>query len=335
MAEKDQDLDQDQTLAPVPPPKETPFPKPESAGTDPRRSSRITAPPEAMMPSATPLLARDGGDPRRSSRITAPPEATAPSAPAESNPQRTSRIAELGAGVEESGTVAAPGAVPKTIRMVRPPATPGTAVSPPTPGGHPLPPGPKPLSPPQMQAAKSKTSRISLEAAIGAESTPHSPSLANPAGAPKTIRLKRPSEMPTLKVPAVRPPTAGAAAGFAGAHTNAPSTPHGSGSKTARVTEPEGMSTLSTPTGESVVPLTQKRTIRVKRPGAVSAEARAAAEESQDESTLTPLSPAEAMGKADDSCNPVFMIAAAATIIVTGVLTFMFYQQLYGPAAFY
>lgn len=321
MAEKDQDLDQ--TRATVLPPKETPFPKPGPAESDPRRSSRITAPPEAIEPSIT-SPASDGSDPRRSSRITAPPEATLPM-PGGGNPRQTSRIAVPTLGTEMPDTAAGP--APKTIRVVRPLATPGTPLPAPKPGDHPLPPGPKPLSGPQMQATKSKTSRISLEAAIGAGETAPTGPLANPAGAPKTIRLKRPSEMPTLKVPSVRQPTVGGLAGVPpGIQTQAVS------SKTARVAEPEEAVTAG---GNTFVPLTQKRTIRVRRPGVVSTEAKAPVEDSQDESVLTPLSPAESMGTDADSCNPLFIVAAAATIIVTGVLAFMFYQQVYGPAAFY
>lgn len=305
MADNDQELDQNHV--PVPPPKETPFPKADPGGSDPRRSSHITAPPEAAMP------ASGGGSPRRTSRLAVPP----------------------GAGGEELDTTAAPRVVPKTIRMVRSPAAPGAAVSSPRPGDHPLPPGPKPLSPPQMQATKSTTSRISLEAAIGAESPTPSSLLASPDGAPKTIRLKRPSEMPTLKVPAVRPQTAGGAGGLSGVRPNAPTPSHATRSKTAQITEPEGTTNPDTAGTDSFVPLTQKRTIRVRRPSASSAEARSTAEESQDESALTPLSPAESLGKVADTCNPMFIVAAAASIVVTGVLVFMFYQQLYGPASFY
>ncbi len=314
MADQDQNPDPDQTRAPVPPPKDSPFPKPAPAAGDPRRSSRITAPPEASAPLA--------GDPRRSSRITAPPEALAPVAGA-ANPRRTSRITLP----EDAATTPADdvaGALPKTIRVVRPPAPGG--MPPPQPGAHPLPPGPKPPSASQVQAAKSKTSRISLEAAIGGEAA--AAPLAAADGAPKTIRLKRPSEMPTLKVPAVHPPTA---VPPPGARATAPIAPHPIPSKTAPILAAEGLS--AAPTAADGIPLTQKRTIRVKRPGAVSIAPPTAGGEA--EPALTPLSPEESGLPVKDSCNPVFLVAAVAAILVTGALVFLFYQQLYGPAALY
>jgi hypothetical protein len=87
------------------------------------------------------------------------------------------------------------------------------------------------------------------------------------------------------------------------------------------------------------VPLTQKRTIRVKRPGAPSItvpKSDDAATTDDDTPALTPLSPEEAMGShASDSCNPVFWIAAVASIVVTGVMILIMYQQLFGPTALY
>lgn len=299
MAEQDQNNDQDQTRAPVPPPKESPFPKPEpSAEADPRRSSRITPPPEAETPSV--------GSPRRTSRISLPK------------------------GAEPMAEANAPSGLPKTIRVIRPPA-PGSAPTP-QPGANPLPPGPKPLSPPQVQATKSKTSRISLESAIAAEPKPTP--LVGPDGAPKTIRLKRPSEMPTLKVPAVYPPSAASATVPPGPRATAPIAPHPTPTKTARIMDVDVAQTPSSAASANV-PLTQKRTIRVRRPGASTVSTPPETENDEAEVALTPLSPEEAGGPVKDSCNPVFIVAAAASIIVTGVLAFLFYQQLYGPTALY
>ncbi|MFO7936440.1 MAG: hypothetical protein R6V06_02405 [Kiritimatiellia bacterium] len=62
------------------------------------------------------------------------------------------------------------------------------------PGSNPLPPGPKPPSDAQVHAAKSKTSRISLDSAIGV--APEGPmSSGKSSGAPKTIKLKRPAKL--------------------------------------------------------------------------------------------------------------------------------------------
>jgi hypothetical protein len=145
-------------------------------------------------------------------------------------------------------------------------------------------------------------------------------------GAPKTIRLKRPSEMPTLKVPAVQP----------GTHVPVP-TPRFTtpipglppARKTSRLPEPE---IPLAPATVSPVPLTQKRTIRVKRPGMDSAATFASGEPAEDV-VLTPLPPELALRPPADTCNPIFIVAAAASIIVTGILIYLFYQQMYGAEA--
>jgi hypothetical protein len=80
------------------------------------------------------------------------------------------------------------------------------------------------------------------------------------------------------------------------------------------------------------VPLTQKRTIRVKRPG-LDAAATVASGEPAENVTLTPLPPELAQHPPADTCNPVFIVAAAASIIVTGILIVLFYQQMYGADA--
>lgn len=77
----------------------------------------------------------------------------------------------------------------------------------PKPGSAPLPPGPKPLKPEQVQAAKAKTSRISLDAAlIGGQED---------RGGPKTIRLKRPTDAPVGKITSHLGAAAAAATGQA------------------------------------------------------------------------------------------------------------------------
>lgn len=250
--------------------------------------------------------------------------------PAASSPGITTLLEVQAASIQPLVPVVprATAAAPKTIRMVRP-AGPGPVGQTPRPGSNPLPPGPPPPSASQMQAAKSKTSRISLESAINVTQTdlsdPVPVAQAGVEGAPKTIRLKRPSEMPTLKVPAVQP----------GTHVPVPNprfttavpgmTPS---RKTSRMPEPEGpLATMP-----SAVPLTQKRTIRVKRPGMDSAAPLASGESAED-GAVTPLQSEQVLRRADDTCNPVFIVAAAASIIVTGILIYLFYQQMYGAEA--
>ena len=251
--------------------------------------------------------------------------------PAVSNPGITALLEIQANSIQPMVTVLpqASESAPKTLRMVRP-TVPGPIGHTPIPGSNPLPPGPTPLSAQQMQAVKSKTSRISLESAISSAQTdisnPVPVAQAGVEGAPKTIRLKRPSEMPTLKVPVVQP----------GTHVPVP-TPRFTPSvpetppsrKTSRLPDPEvPLSSATT----SAVPLTQKRTIRVKRPGMDSASALTAGEPAEDVA-LTPLQPELVQRPIADTCNPAFIVAAAASIIVTGILICLFYQQMYGAEA--
>jgi len=261
-------------------------------------------------------------------------------APSGDNRRRSSRIAipeETQAAVvvpRPDATLAANGGTPKTIRVIRPP-TPAYGAQPPRPGANPLPPGPKPLSEPLAQASKAKTSRISLESAIGSEQTAglnaQTP-LVQPGmdGPLKTIRLKRPSEMPTLKVPVVHP-VSPLPAPSASPRPTAPISGVPTPSKTSKL--PESESAAADPT----VPLTQKRTIRVKRPGAAAAAAPDAATiTGADGTVLTPIAPEEALPRpAPDTCNPLFLITAIAALLVTGVLIALFYQQMFGASALY
>lgn len=79
------------------------------------------------------------------------------------------------------------------------PIAPMQPTPPPTPGSHPLPDGPKPPSGAQVQASKSKTSRISLDSAIGvAPMTPMSGSRATKPSASSGRPTWRPRNPPSL-----------------------------------------------------------------------------------------------------------------------------------------
>lgn len=113
---------------------------------------------------------------------------------------------------------------------------------PPTPGSHPLPDGPKPPSGAQVQASKSKTSRISLESAIGV--APMSPMGADKSE-PKTIRLKRPTDL---------------------------AAPTGKGStatirQTSRIPDAVLATAAEAPSVDTSS-VTQKKTLKIRRPGA-------------------------------------------------------------------
>jgi len=218
----------------------------------------------------------------------------------------------------------------RTVRLkpitVPPPVTAPPSITAPIPGADPLPDGPRPPTPAQVQAAKSKTSRISLEQAISMDSqTPRSTQNVEPAnvlaaptqgGAPRTIRLKRPTEMPTLKVNAVP----------------APSTPVAGAA-------PAPMPAAAEDADSAV---TQKRTLKVRKPGAPSISiggAAAASSEGEplpegmepiDASTMTPLTPMAPPEKG----NAFFMVAAILAILVSAGLIAAFAYQLYGEPAY-
>jgi len=108
------------------------------------------------------------------------------------------------------------------------------------------------LTPAQQQAAKSKTSRISLESAIGvAPTAPKGP-------APlKTIRLRRPTDL--NKSPAPSPFTAPKPAVAPAADT-----------ESSAVKEPDTLPTVAQPPAEGSEPdsaVTQKKTLKLHRPG--------------------------------------------------------------------
>ncbi len=207
----------------------------------------------------------------------------------------------------------------KTVKVK--PATP-----PPKPGADPLPPGPKPLSPAQVQASKSKTSRISLEAALGAiEEMPPQKTM------PKTIRLKRPSDLP-----------AGASGGGAPAAPTSPGmqapnlTAH---LPTAKVATQQ-LGDLSKESDNSSI--TRRKTIKVKRPGAPSAVKVDATSDEPPEQEGSPaknktpsLPPGmKPIGLVEaESMHVAFVVGAAAALIVTLGLIWILAAQTFGPNA--
>ncbi len=178
------------------------------------------------------------------------------------------------------------------------------------------------------QAAKSKTSRITLESALSAQ--PELPQAQS--AAPKTIRLKRPTEMGggAPAKPPLKPPTT---------HIQLPQTPHQTGQipPAAVATpppEPEQESPDNSPT--------RKKTIKVKRPGAGGGpkislnkgEGGEAAPGVGDDNlqqlsgfdNLTPLA-------APDKVNPIFIVAAVIALLVAINLIWVLAAQLFGPNA--
>ncbi len=151
----------------------------------------------------------------------------------------------------------------------------------------------------QVQAAKSKTSRITLDAAIGA---------APLAGdAPKTIRLKRPTD---LGAPAAAAPQAAAR-------------------KTSRIPD------SALPTSDDSAAVTQKKTLKIKRPGAAADIAQTPEDDSfPDGMKLTPIGMTDLTTKQPSSFFTTFaVICAVAAAVVVLLLTLCLGAHNIGPDA--
>ena len=181
------------------------------------------------------------------------------------------------------------------------------------PGSDPLPPGPKPPSEAQVQAAKSKTSRISLEAAIGV--APDGPMS---GGSPKTIRLKRPAKLDGTGT------TPSASGGDALTSTKSRTAPIG---KTSRI--PDGA--LPEQADDSSATVTQKKTLKIKRKGGVPA----ADTDFPEGVELTPISDFSGFSESGGTgaLTAVAGIAAILAAIVMLLLTICMGAQAIGPAA--
>ena len=204
--------------------------------------------------------------------------------------------------IQMSTTVAIPdlGDTPKTIK-IRPlsgtqpvPSTqPISVVEPPVAASQPF---------AQQMADKAKTSRIPLESAMSVPQSGGASAAMQPGGSPKTIKLKRPGEMSTIKVSV---PGAGAAPA-AGESAGEPSADHMS--------------------------ITQKKTIRVKRP-TVPAAASAGGGGAIGEpgiSTVPAMSPVAFAAAAPERGTGWFIALAVACILIAVGVAGVLFVQLYG-----
>lgn len=315
------------------PPKVSPFSKPEGASpitpAVPGAPRPITvrlkpaapaaavpaapAPQAPVAPSATPL----GASPRLTARVPIPeippvqasvpirpatahvPDVTAASAPAPAaGPAPTVRLRPVGQSAA-AGTGPTPAAAPVMTPIAASSLTP---VHPPTPGSHPLPEGVKPPSGAQVQAAKSKTSRISLDSAIGV--APMTP-MGGEKTEPKTIRLKRPADLAAAPSPKV---------------STAPIR------QTSRIPD----SVLPTPEAAAAeaASVTQKKTLKIKRPGAPAEGGAAPVVEGGEVAAvegvqMTPISPLEFPSVQEESkvLTGIAAVVAAAAAVVMVLLT--------------
>lgn len=186
---------------------------------------------------------------------------------------------------------------------------------------------------------KSKTARISL-----------GPIGLSPAatGGPKTIRIQRPSDMPTIKLQRPAPPTAQPAPdaktktsriplqealGSAAAAAAEPSAAEAGGPKTIRIKRPDGdvpaapvpqpaetkSKTARLDVPADAGPPTQRKTIRIKRPDAE-------ADALKEVAVSRAEAPASAEAESDEP-GLVFSLLALAAVLVCGVLVYVLAVQ--------
>ena len=204
----------------------------------------------------------------------------------------------------DATATADPGTTVKLTPVVLTPVTPPAPVTPPTPVAPPPVASPSATSaiPPtsaQVQASKSKTSRISLDSAIGV-STSIPIKQAEPAP-PKTIRLKRPSDLsaPMSPVAPVAAPNAK------------------SGTAPIRQTSRIPDSALPPDVGADTSTVTQKKTLKIRRPGGMDAATETPADDtSMDGIQMLPITQLES----ESSGSKAFTVAAVALAAVAAVL---------------
>lgn len=258
-----------------------------------------------------PPVAPGAAAPKPAAPASAPaaaPAAAEPAAPAAAAPAPAAAPAASPTPVVKPATI--------HLRPVTPaapapeaaaPAAAAAPQSPPTPGANPLPPGPKPPSSAQVQAAKSKTSRISLDSAIGVAP------VSDPVG-PKTIRLKRPADLAAAPTVVSKPVPKAATAPI---HQTAP------------ISE----SAAEVPAAPTV---TQKRTLKIRRPGAETPAPAEASTEGGD-STFENLAPIDSLDLGEKHESKAFtvvaVIAASFAAIAMILLTLCLGADTFGPSA--
>jgi len=313
--------DQDQVSPNSIPPKVTPFAKPEGgAPVTPAAAPGAPRPITVRLKPIAPAAAPAPGAALHSTSRVPIPEIPAASASV-ITPAAAPAVAPAGApATVRLRPVVSPAAAPAAPAAAAPAVAPA-AVSPmqpqppPAPGSNPLPAGANPSSVAQVQAAKSKTSRISLDSAIGV-----APSMA-PMGAeknePKTIRLKRPTD---LAAPAPSPKSS--------------TTPI---RQTSRI--PDSALSNPEPAADSAT-VTQKKTLKIKRPGMKEESGVEAAAEGGESSfpegvQMTALSPLEALPPKEESSvfTAIAAIVAVAAAITMVALTYCLAAQAIAPVA--
>lgn len=215
----------------------------------------------------------------------------------------------------EAPVTADPGTTVKLTPVVLTPVTPPSPVTPPAPVAPPASPSatssiPLPSSA-QVQASKSKTSRISLDSAIGVQtSIPIKPA---EAAAPKTIRLKRPSDLSAPMSPV------------------APATPPTAKSGTAPIRQTSRIPDSVLPdTGVDSSLVTQKKTLKIKRPGSEPADT---ADTSLDGVQMMPIAEMMPEPEGSKAFTVTAIVLAAVAAILLVALSLCLASDAFGPAS--
>jgi hypothetical protein len=218
--------------------------------------------------------------------VSAVPPAT-PVKPAPHAPGSTQSIAHMEAPASPEPEL------DKTVKIV--------AQAAPVPGSSPIPEGPKPPSAAQIQASKSKTSRISLDAAIGAAP-------ADEHTSPKTIRLKRPTDLPSaVSIPAQQPAVKPVAA-----------------RQTSRIPVDEALP-------EEGATVTQKKTLKIKRPNTADTRSQEIAQEKAE--GLIPIEELEPKKTGSAVFTAIALAVSAVAAVVMILLCLCLGAHAMGPDA--
>lgn len=159
-----------------------------------------------------------------------------------------------------------------------------------------------------LEAAKRQTSRIPLEAALMADRDEGTPAADDADEAPKTIKIKRPSEAATVKLKPAPSDTAEIDAG-----------------ETPSPGETAQLDNIGLDIPEDGA--TQKKTIRVKRPS----DAAAAKGEAAPAAGHLPHIATMPFGEPVDEPGGFFAFAGVAAVVVLIVVIYMFCAQVLGP----
>jgi len=292
---------------------------PDSSANIPPKAS-ISAAPTIRLVKPTIQLRRPG-DPAPAAKPAFP--ATPSPAPAPAAPFAAPAATKVEAPVAKSSTTRIPlpegGAESGATVQIKPVAAPAAPAAPAI----------------DVQAAKSKTSRISLDSVLG------STAAAPVAGAPKTIRLKRPGEVSAPAAPAAPLPVATPLSATAASQTSRLPT---SKLATAKLNDAAAAAAIEPAADEA--PLTRRKTIKVRRPGAAAgphisvnaapdaaANAETPSEGADDSQPWTAPQGAFKPVAVADTAHWTFIVAACLSIIVTLATIVVLASQAWGPNA--